>query len=181
MRDLPTRVVAPALLVLALLAIWQLYARSGAVDAFILGNPPVAKTSLGLPPRTRGCVFACEGVVTQTADVDVGRGPLGEPGRDAGGDPVGRAVEPVRVEGEQAGGDGRVRGALRRGVLAGSAERRALVDARGPALHRDAHAGTAAQRGAPGGVVGRGRGLDQRRRQDGGGQQGQQRPHVRAS
>ena len=39
MRGANTRVVAPALLVLALLAIWQLYARSGAVDAFILPAP----------------------------------------------------------------------------------------------------------------------------------------------
>jgi putative hydroxymethylpyrimidine transport system permease protein len=39
MRALPARVVAPALLVLALLALWQLYARSGAVDAFILPAP----------------------------------------------------------------------------------------------------------------------------------------------
>jgi Cof subfamily protein (haloacid dehalogenase superfamily)/HAD superfamily hydrolase (TIGR01509 family) len=38
-----------------------------AVDAFILGEPPLARTRLGLPPRARACLFGLEGVLTQTA------------------------------------------------------------------------------------------------------------------
>lgn len=38
-----------------------------AVDSFILGEPPIARTRLGLPPRTRACVFSLDGVLTQTA------------------------------------------------------------------------------------------------------------------
>jgi hypothetical protein len=38
-----------------------------AVDSFILGEPPIARTPLGLPPRTRACLFALEGVLTQTS------------------------------------------------------------------------------------------------------------------
>jgi Cof subfamily protein (haloacid dehalogenase superfamily) len=38
-----------------------------AVDAFILGEPPIARTPLGLPPRTRACLFGLDGVLTQTA------------------------------------------------------------------------------------------------------------------
>jgi Cof subfamily protein (haloacid dehalogenase superfamily)/HAD superfamily hydrolase (TIGR01509 family) len=38
-----------------------------AVDAFILGEPPLARTDLGLPPRARACVFALGGVLTQSA------------------------------------------------------------------------------------------------------------------
>jgi Cof subfamily protein (haloacid dehalogenase superfamily)/HAD superfamily hydrolase (TIGR01509 family) len=38
-----------------------------AVDTFILGEPPIARTSLGLPPRARACLFGLEGVLTQTA------------------------------------------------------------------------------------------------------------------
>jgi Cof subfamily protein (haloacid dehalogenase superfamily)/HAD superfamily hydrolase (TIGR01509 family) len=38
-----------------------------AVDAFILGEPPIAKTRLGLPLRTRACLFSLDGVLTQTA------------------------------------------------------------------------------------------------------------------
>jgi Cof subfamily protein (haloacid dehalogenase superfamily)/HAD superfamily hydrolase (TIGR01509 family) len=40
-----------------------------AVDSFILGDPPLAQTGLGLPPRTRACLFALEGVLTQTANL----------------------------------------------------------------------------------------------------------------
>jgi Cof subfamily protein (haloacid dehalogenase superfamily)/HAD superfamily hydrolase (TIGR01509 family) len=40
-----------------------------AVDAFILGEPPLARTRLGLPPRTRACIFGLEGVLTQAADL----------------------------------------------------------------------------------------------------------------
>jgi Cof subfamily protein (haloacid dehalogenase superfamily)/HAD superfamily hydrolase (TIGR01509 family) len=40
-----------------------------AVETFILGEPPVAQTPLGLPPRTRACLFGLEGVLTQTAQV----------------------------------------------------------------------------------------------------------------
>jgi HAD superfamily hydrolase (TIGR01509 family) len=39
-----------------------------AVDAFILGEPPIARTRLGLPPRTRACLFGLD-VLTQTADL----------------------------------------------------------------------------------------------------------------
>ena len=42
-----------------------------AVDTFILGQPPFARTDLGLPPRTRGCLFGLEGVLTQTTRIDV--------------------------------------------------------------------------------------------------------------
>ena len=38
-----------------------------AVDAFILGEPPLARTPLGLPPRARACVFGLGGVLTQSA------------------------------------------------------------------------------------------------------------------
>jgi Cof subfamily protein (haloacid dehalogenase superfamily) len=38
-----------------------------AIDSFILGEPPVARTPLGLPPRARACLFALEGVLTQAA------------------------------------------------------------------------------------------------------------------
>ncbi len=38
-----------------------------AVDSFILGEPPLARTQLGLPPRTRACLFALDGVLTQAA------------------------------------------------------------------------------------------------------------------
>ena len=38
-----------------------------AVDAFILGEPPLARTALGLPPRTRACLFGFDGVLTRTA------------------------------------------------------------------------------------------------------------------
>ncbi len=54
MRDVNTRVVLPALLVLALLAIWQLYARSGAVDAFILPAPTDVAQALW---RDRGLLW----------------------------------------------------------------------------------------------------------------------------
>jgi HAD superfamily hydrolase (TIGR01509 family) len=36
-----------------------------AVDAFILGGPPLARTPLGLPPRTRACLFGLDGVLAQ--------------------------------------------------------------------------------------------------------------------
>jgi len=42
-----------------------------AVDTFILGQPPFARTDLGLPPRTRGCLFGLEGVLAQTTRIDV--------------------------------------------------------------------------------------------------------------
>jgi Cof subfamily protein (haloacid dehalogenase superfamily) len=35
-----------------------------AVDAFILGEPPLARTRLGLPPRARAGLFALDGVLT---------------------------------------------------------------------------------------------------------------------
>jgi Cof subfamily protein (haloacid dehalogenase superfamily)/HAD superfamily hydrolase (TIGR01509 family) len=38
-----------------------------AVDAFILGEPPTARTLLGLPPRTRACLFGLGGVLIQSA------------------------------------------------------------------------------------------------------------------
>jgi len=38
-----------------------------AVDSFILGEPPIAQTSLGLPLRARACLFGLEGVLTQAA------------------------------------------------------------------------------------------------------------------
>jgi len=37
-----------------------------AVDSYILGEPPIAQTALGLPPRTRACLFALDGVLTQS-------------------------------------------------------------------------------------------------------------------
>ncbi len=40
-----------------------------AVDSFILGAPPVARTKLGLPPRIRGCLFGLDGVLTQMANL----------------------------------------------------------------------------------------------------------------
>jgi Cof subfamily protein (haloacid dehalogenase superfamily)/HAD superfamily hydrolase (TIGR01509 family) len=40
-----------------------------AVETFILGEPPLARTALGLPPRARACVFGLEGVLTQTIKV----------------------------------------------------------------------------------------------------------------
>ncbi|MFL5348194.1 MAG: Cof-type HAD-IIB family hydrolase, partial [Hyalangium sp.] len=40
-----------------------------AVDSFILGEPPLTRTRLGLPPRTRACIFGLDGVLTQTADL----------------------------------------------------------------------------------------------------------------
>ena len=36
-----------------------------AVDEFILGEPPIARTALGLPPRSRACLFSLDGVLTQ--------------------------------------------------------------------------------------------------------------------
>jgi Cof subfamily protein (haloacid dehalogenase superfamily)/HAD superfamily hydrolase (TIGR01509 family) len=38
-----------------------------AVDSFILGEPPIAHTALGLPPRVRACLFGLDGVLTQMA------------------------------------------------------------------------------------------------------------------
>jgi Cof subfamily protein (haloacid dehalogenase superfamily) len=38
-----------------------------AVDAFILGEPPLARTPLGLPPRARACLFGLDGVLAQEA------------------------------------------------------------------------------------------------------------------
>jgi Cof subfamily protein (haloacid dehalogenase superfamily)/beta-phosphoglucomutase family hydrolase len=38
-----------------------------AVDSFILGEPRTAEAALGLPPRTRACLFDLDGVLTQTA------------------------------------------------------------------------------------------------------------------
>jgi len=38
-----------------------------AVDSYILGEPPLARTPLGLPPRLRACIFRLEGVIAQTA------------------------------------------------------------------------------------------------------------------
>jgi Cof subfamily protein (haloacid dehalogenase superfamily) len=38
-----------------------------AVDNFILGEPPVASNELGLPLRTRACLFGLDGVLTQTS------------------------------------------------------------------------------------------------------------------
>ncbi len=42
---------------------------ANAVDAFILGEPPLARTPLGLPPRARACLFALDGVLTQTGSL----------------------------------------------------------------------------------------------------------------
>jgi Cof subfamily protein (haloacid dehalogenase superfamily)/HAD superfamily hydrolase (TIGR01509 family) len=41
-----------------------------AVDTFILGQPPITHSSLGLPPRTRACLFELDGVLAQTAKLD---------------------------------------------------------------------------------------------------------------
>jgi Cof subfamily protein (haloacid dehalogenase superfamily)/HAD superfamily hydrolase (TIGR01509 family) len=38
-----------------------------AVDSFVLGGPPLARTSLGLPPGARACLFGLDGVLAQTA------------------------------------------------------------------------------------------------------------------
>jgi Cof subfamily protein (haloacid dehalogenase superfamily) len=40
-----------------------------AVESFILGEPPIATTRLGLPPRARACLFGLEGVLTQAARI----------------------------------------------------------------------------------------------------------------
>jgi Cof subfamily protein (haloacid dehalogenase superfamily)/HAD superfamily hydrolase (TIGR01509 family) len=40
-----------------------------AVDSFILGQPPLVRTRLGLPPRTRACLFGLDGVLTQTSSL----------------------------------------------------------------------------------------------------------------
>ncbi|WP_233595694.1 MULTISPECIES: Cof-type HAD-IIB family hydrolase [Corallococcus] len=40
-----------------------------AVDSFILGQPPFARTKLGLPPRTRACLFGLDGVLAQTSSL----------------------------------------------------------------------------------------------------------------
>jgi Cof subfamily protein (haloacid dehalogenase superfamily)/HAD superfamily hydrolase (TIGR01509 family) len=40
---------------------------ANAVDMFILGEPPLAHSRLGLPPRTQACLFGLEGVLTQTS------------------------------------------------------------------------------------------------------------------
>jgi Cof subfamily protein (haloacid dehalogenase superfamily)/HAD superfamily hydrolase (TIGR01509 family) len=40
-----------------------------AVDAFILGEPPLARTPLGLPPRARACLFRLDGVLGQAAQL----------------------------------------------------------------------------------------------------------------
>ena len=118
----------------------------------------------------------------QAADVDGGRGALGEPGGDGGRDPVGRARQPVRVEGEQAGRHGGVGGALRSAVLDGRSERGALVDVGGAALYGDACGAPRGQPRAPRAIFARRRGLGRRCHQDGdqrGDQQGQQHPHDR--
>ncbi|HVU51756.1 MAG TPA: Cof-type HAD-IIB family hydrolase [Polyangia bacterium] len=39
---------------------------ASAVETYILGEPPLARTRLGLPPRARACLFGLEGVLTQT-------------------------------------------------------------------------------------------------------------------
>jgi Cof subfamily protein (haloacid dehalogenase superfamily)/HAD superfamily hydrolase (TIGR01509 family) len=41
-----------------------------AVDTFILGQPPITTTPLGLPPRTRACLFELDGVLTQIAQLE---------------------------------------------------------------------------------------------------------------
>ncbi|MFP2926770.1 Cof-type HAD-IIB family hydrolase [Pyxidicoccus sp. 3LG] len=40
-----------------------------AVESFILGQPPLARTKLGLPPRARACLFGLDGVLAQTASL----------------------------------------------------------------------------------------------------------------
>jgi len=42
---------------------------ANAIDTFILGEPPLARSVVGLPPRARACVFGLDGVLTQTAKV----------------------------------------------------------------------------------------------------------------
>jgi Cof subfamily protein (haloacid dehalogenase superfamily) len=44
-----------------------------AVDTFILGQPPLARTALGLPPRARACLFGLAELLVQTARRDEGR------------------------------------------------------------------------------------------------------------
>jgi Cof subfamily protein (haloacid dehalogenase superfamily)/HAD superfamily hydrolase (TIGR01509 family) len=41
-----------------------------AVDTFILGQPPISRTALGLPPRTRALLFELDGVLTQIANLE---------------------------------------------------------------------------------------------------------------
>jgi Cof subfamily protein (haloacid dehalogenase superfamily)/HAD superfamily hydrolase (TIGR01509 family) len=41
-----------------------------AIDTFILGQPPITQTALGLPPRTRACLFELDGVLAQTSKLD---------------------------------------------------------------------------------------------------------------
>jgi Cof subfamily protein (haloacid dehalogenase superfamily)/HAD superfamily hydrolase (TIGR01509 family) len=43
---------------------------ANAVDTFILGQPPIASTPLGLPPRTRACLFEVDGVLIQVAKLE---------------------------------------------------------------------------------------------------------------
>ncbi len=38
-----------------------------AVESFILGAPPIARTNLGLPPRVRACLFGLDGLLTRSA------------------------------------------------------------------------------------------------------------------
>lgn len=38
-----------------------------AVDSFVLGSPPFARSPLGLPPRARACLFGLDGVLVQAA------------------------------------------------------------------------------------------------------------------
>lgn len=40
-----------------------------AVETFILGEPPLSQTRLGLPPRVRACLFGLDGVLTQIANL----------------------------------------------------------------------------------------------------------------
>jgi beta-phosphoglucomutase family hydrolase/Cof subfamily protein (haloacid dehalogenase superfamily) len=42
-----------------------------AVDTLVLGRPRTAAESLGLPPRTRACLFDLDGVLTRTAKLHV--------------------------------------------------------------------------------------------------------------
>jgi HAD superfamily hydrolase (TIGR01509 family) len=41
-----------------------------AVDSFILGEPPLARNELGLPPRARACLFGLDGVLTRNARIN---------------------------------------------------------------------------------------------------------------
>jgi Cof subfamily protein (haloacid dehalogenase superfamily)/HAD superfamily hydrolase (TIGR01509 family) len=43
---------------------------ANAVDTFILGQPPTTRTALGLPLRTRACLFELGGVLTQIAGLE---------------------------------------------------------------------------------------------------------------